>query len=105
MKASSPASRFRASRAALRAVLCRLLLTRWSRSLATASKLVAGSWQLVAGSYYEIRCCRLPGSNCDHDAYHAARHVLGQEAEFVWHKETSPQGRGRRDPARRVLAR
>ena len=30
-----------------------------------------------------------PGSNCDHDAYHAARHVLGQEAEFVWHKETT----------------
>jgi phosphoribosylformylglycinamidine synthase I len=30
-----------------------------------------------------------PGSNCDHDAYHAARDVLGQEAEFVWHKETS----------------
>jgi phosphoribosylformylglycinamidine synthase I len=33
-----------------------------------------------------------PGSNCDHDAYHAARHVLGQEAEFIWHKETSLQG-------------
>ena len=30
-----------------------------------------------------------PGSNCDHDAYHAAKHVLGQQAEFVWHKETS----------------
>ena len=30
-----------------------------------------------------------PGSNCDHDAYHAAKHVLGQEAEFVWHKDTS----------------
>jgi len=30
-----------------------------------------------------------PGSNCDHDAYHAARHVLGQDARFVWHKETS----------------
>jgi phosphoribosylformylglycinamidine synthase subunit PurQ / glutaminase len=29
-----------------------------------------------------------PGSNCDHDAYHAAKDVLGQEAEFVWHKET-----------------
>lgn len=29
-----------------------------------------------------------PGSNCDHDAYHAAKHVLGQEARFVWHKET-----------------
>jgi phosphoribosylformylglycinamidine synthase subunit PurQ / glutaminase len=30
-----------------------------------------------------------PGSNCDHDAYHATKHVLGQNAEFVWHKETS----------------
>lgn len=30
-----------------------------------------------------------PGSNCDHDAYHAAKHVLGQEAEFVWHKDSS----------------
>jgi phosphoribosylformylglycinamidine synthase subunit PurQ / glutaminase len=30
-----------------------------------------------------------PGSNCDHDAYHAAKHVLGQDAAFVWHKETS----------------
>jgi phosphoribosylformylglycinamidine synthase len=33
-----------------------------------------------------------PGSNCDHDAYYAAKHVLGQEAEFVWHKETSLKG-------------
>jgi phosphoribosylformylglycinamidine synthase len=30
-----------------------------------------------------------PGSNCDHDAYHAVKHVLGAQAEFVWHKETS----------------
>ena len=30
-----------------------------------------------------------PGSNCDHDAYHAAKHVLGQDAEFIWHKDTS----------------
>jgi phosphoribosylformylglycinamidine synthase len=30
-----------------------------------------------------------PGSNCDHDAYHAARHVLGHDARFVWHKEAS----------------
>ena len=28
-----------------------------------------------------------PGSNCDHDAYHAAKHVFGQDARFVWHKE------------------
>ena len=33
-----------------------------------------------------------PGSNCDHDAYHAAKHVLGQQAEFVWHKETGLGG-------------
>ena len=30
-----------------------------------------------------------PGSNCDHDAYHAAKHVFGQDARFVWHKEAS----------------
>jgi len=33
-----------------------------------------------------------PGSNCDHDAYHAAKHVLGHDAEFVWHKETTLKG-------------
>ena len=33
-----------------------------------------------------------PGSNCDHDAYHAVKHVFGQDAEFVWHKETSLKG-------------
>ena len=29
-----------------------------------------------------------PGSNCDHDAYHVVKHVLGGEASFVWHRET-----------------
>jgi phosphoribosylformylglycinamidine synthase I len=29
-----------------------------------------------------------PGSNCDQDAYHAARHVLGADAECIWHKDT-----------------
>ena len=33
-----------------------------------------------------------PGSNCDHDAYHAVKHVLGQDAAFVWHKDTSLVG-------------
>ena len=33
-----------------------------------------------------------PGSNCDHDAYHVARHVLGQDAELVWHKDTDLKG-------------
>ncbi len=30
-----------------------------------------------------------PGSNCDHDAYHVARHVFEQEARFIWHKEAN----------------
>lgn len=30
-----------------------------------------------------------PGSNCDHDAYHVVKHVFGQDARFIWHKETS----------------
>jgi phosphoribosylformylglycinamidine synthase len=33
-----------------------------------------------------------PGSNCDHDAYHAAKHVLGHDAEFLWHKDRSLNG-------------
>ena len=33
-----------------------------------------------------------PGSNCDHDAYHATKHVLGQQAEFIWHKDTDLGG-------------
>lgn len=33
-----------------------------------------------------------PGSNCDHDAYHAATQVLGQSAELIWHKDTGLRG-------------
>jgi phosphoribosylformylglycinamidine synthase I len=33
-----------------------------------------------------------PGSNCDHDAYYAVNDVLGQDAELVWHKDTSLGG-------------
>ena len=33
-----------------------------------------------------------PGSNCDHDAHYAAEHVLGQDAELIWHKDTSLRG-------------
>jgi phosphoribosylformylglycinamidine synthase subunit PurQ / glutaminase len=33
-----------------------------------------------------------PGSNCDHDTYHMATHVLGQQAECIWHKDTSLKG-------------
>ncbi len=30
-----------------------------------------------------------PGSNCDHDCYHAIKHVFGQDCEFLWHHETN----------------
>ena len=29
-----------------------------------------------------------PGSNSDYDAFYAASHVLGEDAELVWHKDT-----------------
>ena len=34
----------------------------------------------------------LPGSNCDHDAMHVTKDVLGAEAEFLWHKHTDLKG-------------
>ena len=33
-----------------------------------------------------------PGSNCDEDAYHAAKGVFGQDAEYLWHKDTDLKG-------------
>lgn len=30
-----------------------------------------------------------PGSNCDHDAYNTLKHILNQDAEFLWHKDSS----------------
>ena len=31
-------------------------------------------------------------SNCDQDALHALRHVFGQDADYVWHKDTDLRG-------------
>ena len=33
-----------------------------------------------------------PGSNCDHDAYHAMAHIFNENAQFLWHKDTSLNG-------------
>src|ERR1700686_2984262 len=33
-----------------------------------------------------------PGSNCDHDAYHALKHVLGQETVYLWHQDETVAG-------------
>lgn len=30
-----------------------------------------------------------PGSNCDHDAYYVLKHLLSQDAIFLWHKDSS----------------
>jgi phosphoribosylformylglycinamidine synthase subunit PurQ / glutaminase len=34
----------------------------------------------------------LPGSNCDHDALHVTKNVIGADAELLWHKETDLKG-------------
>jgi phosphoribosylformylglycinamidine synthase len=34
----------------------------------------------------------LPGSNCDHDALHVTKHVVGADAEVLWHKDTDLKG-------------
>ncbi len=28
-----------------------------------------------------------PGSNCDHDAYHALKHIMNADTTFLWHKD------------------
>ena len=33
-----------------------------------------------------------PGSNCDHDAYHALKHVVKQDTTFLWHQDEDLQG-------------
>jgi phosphoribosylformylglycinamidine synthase len=30
-----------------------------------------------------------PGSNCDHDAYNTLKHILNQDTEFLWHKDST----------------
>jgi phosphoribosylformylglycinamidine synthase len=33
-----------------------------------------------------------PGSNCDHDVYHVLKHVLDQDATFLWHQDDTLKG-------------
>jgi phosphoribosylformylglycinamidine synthase len=33
-----------------------------------------------------------PGSNCDHDAFHAIGSVIGQPVEFIWHQSEQVSG-------------
>jgi hypothetical protein len=41
------------------------------------------------GDVVKIAVVVFPGSNCDHDTYYVAKDVLGQDAELIWHKDTS----------------
>jgi phosphoribosylformylglycinamidine synthase len=34
----------------------------------------------------------LPGSNCDHDAFHVASSVIGAQTEMLWHKDRDLKG-------------
>jgi len=34
----------------------------------------------------------LPGSNCDHDAFHVASSVIGAETAMLWHKDRDLKG-------------
>lgn len=33
-----------------------------------------------------------PGSNCDYDSYAAVRHVLNEDVDFLWHKDSDLKG-------------
>ena len=33
-----------------------------------------------------------PGSNCDHDTFHAVTDELGEEAVYLWHKDRDLAG-------------
>ena len=46
-----------------------------------------------------------PGSNCDHDVYHVLKHVLEQEATFLWHQDDIAQGLRADRPPRRLRLR
>lgn len=37
----------------------------------------------------KVSVLQFPGSNCDHDAFHAITQSLGLASELLWHKETS----------------
>ena len=39
-----------------------------------------------------VAVVRTPGSNCDQDALHTLRDVIGVQAEYVWHRESSLEG-------------
>ena len=47
---------------------------------------------LRAGGAMKVGVVVFPGSNCDHDAYHAVKHVLRPAGAYLWHKDDGPAG-------------
>jgi phosphoribosylformylglycinamidine synthase subunit PurQ / glutaminase len=45
----------------------------------------------VTSSLIRFGVVVFPGSNCDHDAYYVCKKILGQDAQFLWHKDHSLQ--------------
>ena len=46
-----------------------------------------------------------PGSNCEYDTHHALGTFPEAEPYYLWHKDRDLEGRGRGDPAGRLLLR
>src|SRR6202011_4318707 len=69
-----------------------------ARALAAevADKLLANpvieSYRIEIDSPMKFAVVVFPGTNNCHDTYHAAKHVLGQDAEFIWHKDSDLKG-------------
>ena len=46
----------------------------------------------IQGERMKFGVVVFPASNCDDDAFHVAHHVLGQQAEFIWHQSADLAG-------------
>ena len=47
-------------------------------------------FQLNEQNFMKVAILQFPGSNCDWDAEHAVKDVLGISANRVWHKSSLP---------------
>ena len=61
-----------------------------------------GGGELPGGDRMKFGIVVFPGSNCDHDAYHVVEHVLGQQAQLLWHKDRDLKGSDAGHPPRRL---
>jgi phosphoribosylformylglycinamidine synthase len=58
----------------------------------SAGTLTKNSIAATGGRGPKFAVVRFPGSNCDQDAYHVIKDVLGKPVEYVWHQATSLKG-------------